>query len=120
MTTPLRLLGTLVLGVVLGVGLSLAAHWPRSEVLYRSAQPPTVAYGDGSAHLLALVRSGSLLGESHEIVVGRDPGLSYGHRVGVEVSAPVRAAEWTEAGVRVSFGTGHELFVPADQFVGGR
>ncbi|MEV4091684.1 hypothetical protein [Streptosporangium saharense] len=120
MKAPLRLLGALVLGVALGVGLSVAACWPRSEVLHRSTQPPTVAYGDGSSHLLALVRRSSLFGESHEIVVGRDPSLSYGHRVGVEVSAPVRAAEWTEAGVRVSFGTGHELFVPAEQFVGGR
>ncbi|MER7209770.1 hypothetical protein ABT340_22125 [Streptosporangium sp. NPDC000239] len=119
--TRLRLLGVLLLGVAMGVALSLAASLPRSEVLHRDVQPATVAYDDGSAHLLALVRRSTLLGESHEIFVGRDPGLSYGHRVGLGAfAASVRTTEWTDAGVRVFFDTGHELFVPARSFVGGR
>ncbi|MBN6052239.1 hypothetical protein JYK22_09870, partial [Nonomuraea sp. RK-328] len=117
----LRGLGLVVLGVVLGVALSVAARWPRSEVVYRSDQPATVAYDDGSKHLLGLVRRSTVLGESHQVVVGRDPSLSYGHWVDIETSADsVRTTEWTSSGVRVIFDTGHELFIPARYFIGGR
>ncbi|GGQ29363.1 hypothetical protein [Streptosporangium pseudovulgare] len=121
----LKGLGLVVLGVVLGmvlsVALAVAARWPRFEVVYRSDQPATVTYGDDSKHLLGLVRRSTLLGETHLIVVGRDPGFSYGHLVGIETSAgTVRTTEWTTAGVRVAFDTGHELFIPARYFIGGR
>ncbi|GAB2474147.1 hypothetical protein [Streptosporangium sandarakinum] len=110
-----------VLGMVLSVALSVAARWPRFEVVYRGEQPATVTYSDDSKHLLGLVRRRTLLGETHLIVVGRDPSLSYGHLVDIETSADtVRTTEWTTAGVRVVFDTGHELFVPARYFIGGR
>ncbi|MFI9561008.1 hypothetical protein [Nonomuraea endophytica] len=103
------------------MALSVAAWWPQSEVVYRSDQPSTVAYADGSKHLLALVRKSALLRESHQIVVGRDPSHSYGHRVDIETSADsVKTTEWTTAGVRVLFDTGHELFIPTRYFIGGR
>lgn len=117
----LKGLGLVVLGIALGVALSVAAEWPQSEVVYRSDQPATVAYVDDSKHLLALVRKSALLRESHQIVVGRDPSFSYGHRVDIETSADsVKTTEWTTDGVRVLFDTGHELFVPARYFIGGR
>ncbi|GAA3471309.1 hypothetical protein [Nonomuraea roseola] len=117
----LKGLGLVVLGIALGVALSVAAQWPQPEVVYRSDQPATVAYVDDSKHLLALVRQSALLGESHQIVVGRDPSSSYGHRVDIETSADsVKTTEWTTAGVRVLFDTGHELFIPARYFIGGR
>jgi hypothetical protein len=57
-------------------------------------------------------------------VVGSDPSLSYGHRVDINTTAAesfgVRATEWTAAGLRIRFTTGHELFVPAAEFTGGR
>ncbi|MBB5084015.1 hypothetical protein [Nonomuraea endophytica] len=120
MTPIAKGLGLVVLGIALGVALSVAARWPRSEVVYRGDQPATVAYTDDSKHVLALVRRSALLGESHQIVVGRDPSLSYGHRVDIETSAGVKTTEWTTAGVRVLFDSGHELFIPARFFIGGR
>jgi hypothetical protein len=117
----LKGLGLVVLGIALGVVLSVAVRWPRSEVVYRSDQPATVAYDDDSKHLLALIRRSAVLGESHQIFVGRDPSLSYGHWVDIETSADsVKTTEWTTAGVRVLFNTGHELFIPAKYFIGGR
>lgn len=117
----LKGLGLVVLGIALGVVLSVAVRWPRSEVVYRNDQPTTVAYDDDSQHLLALIRQRALLGESHQIFVGRDPSLSYGHWVDIETSADsVKTTEWTTAGVRVLFNTGHELFIPARYFIGGR
>ncbi|MEU9837018.1 hypothetical protein AB0D67_36240 [Streptosporangium sp. NPDC048047] len=118
-------LGLIVLGAVLGailsVALFVAAWWPRFEVVYRSDQPTTVAYSDGSKHMVGLVRRSTLLGESHLIVAGRDPSFSYGHQVEIETSADsVRTVEWTTAGVRTVFDTGHELFIPARYFIGGR
>lgn len=119
--TSLKGFGLVVLGVALGVVLTVAAQWPRSEVIYRSDQPATVAYTDDSPHVLALVRKRSLFGESHQIFAGRDPGISYGHWVDIETSATsVKTTEWTTAGVRVVFDTGHELFIPAKYFIGGR
>lgn len=117
----LKGVGLVVLGIALGVMLSVAVRWPRSEVVYRSDQPATVAYDDDSKHLLALVRQSALLGESHQVFVGRDPSLSYGHWVDIETSADsVKTTEWTTAGVRVLFNTGHELFIPVRYFIGGR
>jgi hypothetical protein len=47
-----------------------------------------------------------------------------GHRIGISATGAgsfgVRATEWTAAGVRVRFTTGHEVFVPATLFIGGR
>ncbi|NUW45490.1 hypothetical protein HT134_36025 [Nonomuraea rhodomycinica] len=119
----MKALGLVLLGIALGVALSVAARWPHWEAVYRSDQPATVAYADGSRHLLALVRRSSFVGESHQIFVGRDPSLSYGHWVDIETfaeSESVKTTEWTTSGVRVVFDTGHELFVPARYFIGGR
>ncbi|MEV0199196.1 hypothetical protein [Nonomuraea sp. NPDC050691] len=117
----LKGLGLVVLGIALGLALSVAARWPRSEVVYRSDQPASVAYDDDAKHLLALVRRSALLGESRQIFVGRDPSVSYGHWVDIDTSADsVRTTEWTTSGVRVLFDTGHELFIPVKYFIGGR
>jgi hypothetical protein len=75
----------------------------------------------------SVIRTGErtlLHGESYHLVIGSDPSLSYGHRVDINATGDggfgVRAAEWTAAGVRIRFTTGHELFVPATMFIGGR
>ncbi|GAA4513976.1 hypothetical protein GCM10023191_081870 [Actinoallomurus oryzae] len=75
----------------------------------------------------SVIRTGErtlLHGESYHLVIGSDPSLSYGHRVDINAAGDggfgVRAAEWTAAGVRIRFTTGHELFVPATMFIGGR
>ncbi|MEV4950016.1 hypothetical protein [Streptomyces sp. NPDC053755] len=117
-----------MLGVVAGVLLSAvvltAAWWPRTEVTYRSSAPSAVVYADGSPHFLSLVHRYSLSGQqSYRMVVGRDPGASYGHWVDVDAAlgaSGIESATWTESGVRVRFPTGHELFVPARSFLYGR
>ncbi|WP_433181367.1 hypothetical protein [Actinoallomurus sp. CA-150999] len=112
-----------VLGVVLTVAVGVAASWPRSAVVYRSRQPSTVAYQDGAPHYLGLIRDRSTLaGESYHLMIGRDPSLSYGHRIRVDtaMSVAVGSIEWRADGVRVRFTTGHELFVPARYFTFGR
>ncbi|MFF5970104.1 hypothetical protein ACFY7C_01115 [Streptomyces sp. NPDC012769] len=101
-----------------------ALWWPRTEVTYRNTAPSAVVYADKSEHFLGIVHKHTLSGR-HEylLVVGRDPGFSYGHLVHID---PVLATEgiesttWTESGVRLRFRTGHELFVPARSFLFGR
>ncbi len=101
-----------------------ALWWPRSEVTYRNSAPSSVTYDDASPHHLGLVHQHSLSGRhSYTLVIGRDPGLSYGHRVGVDTSLGedgVESTTWTASGVRVRFPAGHELFVPAKFFLHGR
>jgi DUF971 family protein len=124
-----RRLGLMALGAVVGITLTVSLFivvaWPRSTLVHREDQPPTVRYQDGQVHHLGFYRERTLLhGESYRLVVGSDPSLSYGHRVDIGVTAAgsfdVRATEWTAAGVRVRFTTGHEMFVPATSFIGGR
>jgi hypothetical protein len=122
-------LGLLALGAVAGTvltaSLCIVSAWPHSTLVDRADQPPTIRYQDGRAHHLGLYHERTLLfGESYHLVIGSDPGLSYGHRVDIDATGAgdfgVRAAEWTAAGVRVRFTTGHELFVPTTMFIGGR
>lgn len=113
-----------VAGVVLTAVFMTALWWPRSEVTYRNTAPSSVTYEDASPHYLGLVHEHSLSGRhSYELVIGRDPGLSYGHRVGLDSdlgAGGVESTTWTESGVRVRFPTGHEVFVPAKFFLNGR
>ncbi|WP_106429967.1 hypothetical protein [Streptomyces xiaopingdaonensis] len=120
--------GAAVLGAVAGIAVTVTAvavlWWPRADVVQESRAPADVEYADGSRHHLALVEERTLSGrETYRLVVGRDPGHGYGHHVdlGSGVAAEgIESAEWTAAGVRVQFGTGHRVFVPASLFVGGR
>ncbi|MEU6060999.1 hypothetical protein [Streptomyces sp. NPDC047097] len=98
--------------------------WPWSEVAYRGTAPASVAYEDGSPHHLGLVHEWTLSGRhSYTLVIGRDPGLSYGHRLDIDpemAGQGVASTVWTADGVRVRFPTGHELLVPARFFLHGR
>ncbi|WP_328862348.1 hypothetical protein [Streptomyces sp. NBC_00306] len=128
---PRRLWGKVVQALLAGAaGVALTAvfftvlWWPRSDVTYRSSAPSSVTYEDDSAHHLGLVHEHTLSGRhSYRLVIGRDPGLSYGHWVGVDTDLGadgIESTTWTTAGVRVRFPTGHEVFVPAKFFLYGR
>ncbi|WP_307787352.1 MULTISPECIES: hypothetical protein [Streptomyces] len=114
----------ILVGVVLTVGAVTVLWWPRTEVTYRSTAPSSVAYDDESTHYLGLVHKHTLSGRhTYGVVIGRDPGLSYGHWVQVspDLGAPgIKSTTWTKAGVRVRFLTGHEVFVPARFYLYGR
>lgn len=111
-------------GIVLTASLLTALRWPRTEVVHRSHEPSAVTYGDQSRHHLGLIRETTLSGqESYRLMIGRDPGLGYGHSVDVEAdlgAGGIAGTEWTAAGVHVRFTTGHRLFVPAKSFTHGR
>ncbi|TNY35318.1 hypothetical protein [Thermomonospora catenispora] len=83
-------------------------------------------YPDDSRHYAVIVQHRSwILGRHREYLLytGRDPKASYGHTVKVDFTgeAPeLRDATWEQAGVRVRFTSGHEVYVPARYFTGGR
>ncbi|HEY8479857.1 MAG TPA: hypothetical protein VIL71_08525 [Spirillospora sp.] len=91
-------------------------------------QPATVTYEDDNTHYVGVIRRRSLaLGRhgGYALYTGRDPEVRYGHfvRVGLgsdETRLIPRSVGWDRAGVRVVFTSGHELFVPARFYVGGR
>ncbi|MEU7555082.1 hypothetical protein AB0B01_22530 [Streptomyces sp. NPDC044571] len=97
--------------------------WPRTEVTYRSSAPSAIVY-DRSPYFLALVHSYSLSGrDAYRLAIGRSPTPSYGHWVDVDTAlgaGGIESTTWSDSGVRVRFPTGHELFVPARSFLGGR
>ncbi|MBB5932234.1 hypothetical protein [Streptomyces echinatus] len=109
---------------MLTVGMVTALWWPRTEVTYRSTAPASLVYADRSPHYLGLVHEHTLSGRhTYELMIGRDPGLSYGHMVHVGPDLGprgVKSTTWTASGVRVRFPTGHEVFVPARSFLYGR
>ncbi|MER6199484.1 hypothetical protein ABT234_19210 [Streptomyces sp. NPDC001586] len=113
-----------VAGMVLTAVFLTVVWWPRAEVTYRDSAPAAVAYEDGSPHFLGLVHRHTLSGRhSYKMVIGRDPGLSYGHWVDIDTAVAAKgitSVTWTESGARVHFTTGHEAFVPARFFLHGR
>lgn len=111
-------------GAALTAAAAAVLWWPLTETVHTSRQPPRVTYADDSRHYAGLIRDRTLSGDaSYRLTVGRDPGLSYGHTLPVG-STPgesgIESARWTGAGLRIEFGTGHILFVPAEQFTHGR
>lgn len=100
----------------------------RSDVVGEvKRQPASVRYYDGSAHYVALIhRRSEVLSrdQGYELYLGRDPRLRYGHFVEVgfmDSEGPVvDSVTWLDEGVRVRFSSGHEFFVPARYFTGGR
>lgn len=106
-----------------------AITWPRDTVVASFAQPASVTYADGSAHHLVVIDRGPSwglpIGDGHryELHAGRDPGDGYGHFLDLGVpdgSLEGSDARWGAAGARLVLSSGHETFVPADAFVGGR
>jgi hypothetical protein len=112
--------------IILAVGL-LDVSLQRTTTLKRLQQPSAVRYPDGARHYIALREGRSLIfGRvvEHTIYTGRDPGLSYGHFVEIDLPGGDRpelaGAVWEPGGVRARFASGHELFVPARSFLYGR
>ena len=90
-------------------------------------QPASVRYYDGSTHYVALIhRRSEVLSrdQGYELYLGRYSSLSYGHFVEVGFTGPeppvVDSVTWLDEGVQVRFSSGHEFFVPARYFTGGR
>lgn len=111
-------------GVALTAVVMTVLWWPRTEVTYRSDAPPAVVYADRVPHSLALVHSHSLSGRhSYKMVIGRENVTTYGHWVDIDTALGkdgIESTTWTQAGVRVRFPTGHEVFVPDRFFLYGR
>lgn len=124
--------GGFVAGLLVAVVVTLTAvlldhalHHRR--VLGNVVQPAAVSYPDGARHHAAVVDYRGLLSrrhQSYELFVGSDPSLNYGHWVTLEFTGEdrpvIEEARWEQAGVRVRFESGHELFVPARFFMYGR
>lgn len=127
-----RGLGGVAAGLIIGVIGTAVVAWADGElrdttVISQVRQPASVRYPDESIHHAGVVRARSWILHRHrpyEVVIGRDPSLSYGHSVTFEAtgeSAPrISGAEWQQDGVRIKLDSGHELFVPAQKFLGGR
>lgn len=122
--------GGFLAGLLVACAL-LAWLWvPRRQVVARWDAP------DGLYHALIVDDGpgpGRLLGSVHRwrLYLGRDAEQpSYGHFVSLpelpdlygENAAKWQESRvnWTPAGVRFTFWTGHELFVPARAYTGGR
>ncbi|MQY09822.1 hypothetical protein [Actinomadura macrotermitis] len=127
---PERLAG-LVIGLVTATLLTTLALWADAQttdrkLIGKAVQPATIAYPDESVHYAGVFEARTGVFGRHrpyELVVGHDPGLTYGHLVELEVldSRPVLAgADWRPEGVRLRFASGHEVFVPARAFMYGR
>ncbi|WP_067488723.1 hypothetical protein [Actinomadura hibisca] len=125
-----RALAPLVLGVLLTT-LTVAVDGAVSDrtTISRSTQPTPDTYTDKATYSAALVEVHTLLLRRHrpyELWITHRESPDYGHRVQLDGIAPgggkprITAAEWRPEGVRVHFASGHQTFVPARWFLGGR
>lgn len=98
----------------------------RSDRVRIETQPGSVEYDGGLYHVGLVRRESRLLRRrlADEVVVARDPGLVYGHPVYFEIlgnrDPELAAVHWRADGVSVRFDSGHEIFLPAASFTGGR
>jgi hypothetical protein len=129
------------LGLLLAVaGLLAVFAGGTGEVLMQSCQPGTVTYDDGGPYCLSVVEAdvgrvsplALTLPRHTELFVGRGPAApAYG--LWVEYTPPFRTAgedrqayleqvrvDWQPEGVTFREPSGRALFIPADQFTGGR
>lgn len=123
---------TAVLASLVTVIALVLVAGPKNHVVRAWDQPASVTYPDGREHHLAVLRRGTSLGAvipldflqpQYVLYTGSDPGYSYGHFVDVTVtggSFDGATTEWMADGVRLTLTSGHEVFVPADAFTGGR
>ncbi|MEO3828164.1 hypothetical protein [Actinomadura sp. B10D3] len=131
---PVRLLFAAALAVLL-VLLVLTAAVILDRLLGRTSvvggvqqQPASVKYQDGRTHYAAVTHTRSWVFDRHvnyRLYTGSDPSLHYGYFVRLGFGMPeqrpvIKAVKWDDRGVRVTFASGHEVFVPARHFVGGR
>lgn len=127
----------LALVAVLAV-LLVVAVWPTDRVLLITCQPAEVPYDGQGPYCLSVVETDiaqlNLLDlgvqRHHALFVGRGDGPPvYGHRVDYspnpgaqDLAAYLDGAEadWRPDGVTFREPSGHTVFLPADQFTGGR
>src|SRR5688572_2826091 len=89
-----RGLGGVAAGLIIGMIGTTVVAWADGElrdtkVISQVRQPASVRYSDGSIHHAGVVRVRSWIFRRHrpyEVVIGRDPGLSYGHSVTFEAT----------------------------------
>lgn len=119
------LLGGIVVLVLLGA-VFVDTAFGHTEVRQVNTQPETVEYDGATYHVGVVRRESALLRRRSpdEVWVSRRPDMSYGHAVAMRITGTpdllIREAEWRTDGVSVRFESGHELFVPARSFIGGR
>ncbi|MFA1544030.1 hypothetical protein [Actinomadura monticuli] len=88
-------------------------------VVNRVEKPKSVEFEAEGARYVGLIRVSSRVFDryqGHDVYIGDDPGLAYGHFEHVElntgVALEIESVKWQADGVRVAFNSGHELFVP--------
>lgn len=113
--------------VVVVLGLLVVLSWRRTKVVETFEQPESVEYADGGSYAARLIQVRSLgagvgLGPDHyEVWLGRT--ADYGHRVELAATGSDPAditVEWATEGATIVYGAGHEVFVPAEWYLGGR
>lgn len=119
------MVGGFAAGILLGVGLWFMPTLPRAQVVARWDAPGGVYHAlilDDGPDLTSLF--GSV--RRWRLYLGRDAEESgYGHFVPLPdldggANWQQSRVVWSPAGVRLSFPIGHELFVPARAYEGGR
>jgi hypothetical protein len=108
-------------GVVVAGGVA-ALTWPRTTTV--KTMTATVDYADGGEHLAIVQHVEAPVGVDHfEVVLGRDPSGTYGHRVRLEATGldPESVSiRWAKDNAILTYASGHQLTVPARAFTGGR
>jgi hypothetical protein len=143
MSERMKLALAAVLGGVIVLVLAMFAvaaliEWarPTDRVLWQECQPEDVSYESFDPYCIAIVEGDVnwqfitfTVMRHFYVFVGRGQEISYGHYISYtpQFGATDKAeylsgvtVEWTSDGVTLLEPGGHRLFIPADQFTGGR
>ena len=125
--------------LVVVVAVYVLATWPTNRAVKTWRSPDRLVYDGNGPYYLSVVEgkrdlSGILFFSAkrrYRLYAGRESGdPSYGHWLDIsfypdvdeDVEAHIRRsrARWSADGVRFFSASGHEVFVPASMFTGGR
>lgn len=120
------------------LALLVVAVWPTDRVLLTTCQPAEVPYDDLGPYCLSVLETDPArlslpdlrLGRHHALFIGRGDGTpAYGHYIDYsphpgsqDLDAYLATAEvdWQPDGATFREASGHAVFIPAEQFTGGR
>jgi hypothetical protein len=112
--------------MILIIGAQLFGFTLGHRKIFQSCQGEYIKYNSFDPYCLSVIKQTRPLGSKYIILISRKDDDNYGHVLNY-IPYPVNEEDiskmrviWSEEGIEITFSTGHKLYIPKDQFIGGR
>jgi hypothetical protein len=114
--------------VLLGMALAaltqqLGVSWSHKTV-YSDNQPETIDYGSDDPYCVRVIRQQHTMDYEYVLMVNKKADENYGYALhfpgSYNMKPLVSSVQWTPEGVEIEFSQNDRLFIPKDNFIGGR